>query len=214
MENISEYFWSRVRREHPSECWPWRLALSRFGYGRIRRTDFPETMAHRVAWHLTHGPIPEDLCVCHACDNPSCCNPSHLWLGTVQENSADMKRKGRARGAPRGAAHHMTTLTRDDALAIQRDPRSSEVVARDFGVCGGTVCNIRRFGWGDLPPDNRPRIRFYARGQANKQAKMTERDVRDIRADPRTAYAIAKERGVTHSIVLRIKLYETWKHVA
>jgi hypothetical protein len=214
MTVISEYFWSRVRISAPDKCWEWKLGKSGHGYGRIRRTDCPEQMAHRVAWHLSRGPIPGDLCVCHACDNPACVNPAHLWLGTREENTADMKRKGRARGAPRGERHHMTKLTRKQALAIQRDPRSSTVVAHDYGVSFGTVCNIRRLGWGDLPPDNRPRIGFYRVGESNPMAKVRAADVRAIRADARTAYAIAKERGLTLSLVARIKKRETWKHVA
>jgi hypothetical protein len=53
--------------------------------------------SHRAAWKLTHGPIPDGLQVLHRCDNPPCCNPAHLFLGTQQDNIADMHKKGRYR---------------------------------------------------------------------------------------------------------------------
>lgn len=68
------------------------------GYGEIRSgpdNGFRKLMAHRAAWELNSGPIPEGLVVMHTCDNPPCCNPSHLRLGTVADNQADMKKKGR-----------------------------------------------------------------------------------------------------------------------
>jgi hypothetical protein len=67
------------------------------GYGMLglgRRTD-PKTAAHRVAWTVAVGPIPEGLNVLHHCDNRPCCNPAHLWLGTQRDNLLDMVAKGR-----------------------------------------------------------------------------------------------------------------------
>lgn len=85
-------FWSKVDRRGPDECWPWLAAKSATRYG-----VFDKTRAHRVAYALTHGLIPEGRIVCHRCDNPPCCNPAHLWLGTPKDNTADMVAKGRAK---------------------------------------------------------------------------------------------------------------------
>lgn len=101
--NTPEDFWKKVDRRGPYECWPWKAATdARNGYGHfiIRQVFW---LAHRFAYYLTHGPIPEGSCVCHSCDNPPCCNPAHLFLGTQLENIQDRVKKGRCgtTGGPR-----------------------------------------------------------------------------------------------------------------
>jgi hypothetical protein len=91
-------FWSRVdipNRE--ALCWEWTAAKRRFGYGAMNIAGV-QMGAHRIAWELFNGPIPDGLHACHHCDNPSCVNPSHIFLGTHADNMADRKAKGRALG--------------------------------------------------------------------------------------------------------------------
>lgn len=76
-------------------CRPWRGFRNPQGYGMIGTTAGQARLAHRVGWELLHGPIPDGMLVCHACDNPPCQSPEHWFLGTHADNMADMARKGR-----------------------------------------------------------------------------------------------------------------------
>lgn len=93
-----EWFWSKVDRSGgPDACWPWTMARLPRGYGVLAYQQ-RQTYSHRVAYLLDSGFIPDNVpFVCHTCDNPPCCNPDHLWLGTHADNMADMVAKGRER---------------------------------------------------------------------------------------------------------------------
>lgn len=91
----AERFWAKVDRRGLSECWEWQAAIGPHGYGRLRY-DGDNRLAHRLSWSLANGrPAPDDQVVMHTCDNPPCCNPEHLVLGTQVENIEDMVKKGR-----------------------------------------------------------------------------------------------------------------------
>jgi len=77
-------------------CWVWNLGKYKDGYGAVRHLGMLAKV-HRLAYELWNGTIPEGLLVCHHSDNPPCCNPEHLFLGTVADNNADKVRKGRQR---------------------------------------------------------------------------------------------------------------------
>lgn len=96
-KNTPESFWMElVDMRSDLDCWPWKGGFYPDGYGRVRMGGKPKR-AHRVAYELANGPVPKGLLVCHTCDNPKCCNPSHLFAGTRQDNFDDMVRKGRAK---------------------------------------------------------------------------------------------------------------------
>lgn len=83
-----------VRIAEATGCWEWTKQKTKDGYGRFM-ISYKSYRAHRASWEIHHGPIPEGMCVLHKCDNPSCVNPDHLFLGTQQDNMKDMRRKGR-----------------------------------------------------------------------------------------------------------------------
>ncbi len=92
---VPDPLWSRV--DKTGACWTWTGRRNAGGYGvlRIRGRSSKILFAHRLAWELTNGPIPDGLFVCHHCDNPPCCNPEHLFVGTPKDNCHDMMAKGR-----------------------------------------------------------------------------------------------------------------------
>lgn len=91
-------FWSKVDKRGPDECWPWTGARSVTGYGMLSVPGLQAPVqAHRVACGLATGSVQDGRYVCHSCDNPGCCNPAHLWIGTHRENMHDMHAKGRNR---------------------------------------------------------------------------------------------------------------------
>ena len=89
----------QLTRQGIDGCVEWPRGRSRSGYGQLRSEDRTPWLAHRLAWTLTNGPIPDGLLVCHRCDNPPCVNPEHLFLGTHVDNMRDMVQKGRRQGA-------------------------------------------------------------------------------------------------------------------
>jgi len=88
-----ERFWDKVQKS--DGCWLWTAARNKSGYGRLGGVGMRTQLAHRLSWELAHGPIGENLLVCHRCDTPPCVRPDHLFLGTDADNHDDMDRKGR-----------------------------------------------------------------------------------------------------------------------
>ena len=118
---MPDRFWSKVDDSNgPEACWLWRASLDSGGYGTI---TFKRKLrkAHRMAWILTYGEIPEHLDVLHKCDVPACVNPAHLFLGTHLDNMRDCVAKGRHAINPRyGEANPMSKLTNDQVEEIRR----------------------------------------------------------------------------------------------
>lgn len=95
-KSLLERLLEKVIINQKTDCWEYQGGKNNIGYGMIRDDDKMRT-THRVSYEEHKGPIPKGMCVCHTCDNPICCNPDHLWLGTMKQNMHDMLNKGRAK---------------------------------------------------------------------------------------------------------------------
>jgi hypothetical protein len=138
----SERFWNKVDKRGPDDCWLWLgNTWKTTGYGRFSDTPTHQVAAHRFSYTINIGVIPDGLLVCHTCDNRLCVNPSHLFLGTHADNSADMVSKQRNRY---GETHPLSKITETDALYIRMHYLTMEPVdlARRFNISLGTLRNI------------------------------------------------------------------------
>ncbi len=111
-----EEFFAHCSPEPNTGCWLWTRMWDKDGYGRVRHNG-KQRGAHRVAFELFRGAIPEGMCVCHRCDTPACCNPDHLFLGTSVDNVVDRVAKGRTRvasGDRHGSRTHPERMARGD----------------------------------------------------------------------------------------------------
>ena len=146
-----EKYWAKVEIGKIDECWEWTGSKTPDGYGNMwdgRRSS----TAHRFAWEIKNGSIPYGMFVCHTCDNPSCQNPAHLFLGTPADNMTDMVAKGRSL---KGSTNGQSKLSSDDVREIRRIYATGKVtqdaIAKIFGVAQSNIHNIiYRKKWGHI----------------------------------------------------------------
>ena len=150
-------FWSRVAKTTPEECWLWLGCKAGGGYGTMKLHG-KMTGTHRIAWIFTYGGIPPGKMVLHKCDNPPCCNPGHLFLGTNSDNMIDAITKGRMKPqiAFFGESNFNSKLTVKNVEAIKRmiheGVKSLRSIGRQFGVSHFVIRQIRdKKTWVQVP---------------------------------------------------------------
>lgn len=149
-------FWERAIQD--DGCWGWRGSSAR----RLGEPSYSllvvgrrglRMLAHRAAWEITNGPIPDGQVACHRCDNPPCPNPSHLFLGAQADNLADMRAKGRGyfNSFPFGSGHPKAKVNAELVRAIRQrrqDGAALALIGVEFGLNASTVHDIvRRRTW-------------------------------------------------------------------
>ena len=135
-----ERFLAKIGRRGATECWEW-LAGKREGYGRFRIGE-KLYVATRLMWRLTHGTDPVGQLVLHSCDNPGCCNPAHLFIGSDADNNNDKEAKGRGQH-PQGEQNGLAKLSNEDAVRIYQSTGSNVELASQYGVSDTVIRSIR-----------------------------------------------------------------------
>ena len=145
-KHADRMFWPKIDRSGgPDACWP-ALKTDPRGYARFLNSG-PYAYAHRTAWLLTRGPIPDGMEVAHRCDVRRCCNPAHFFLATHDENMKDMKAKGRQAWGER-AKRNKIKLADAKAILAKKPPRSrmgdglAVALAADYNLSVGSIYAI------------------------------------------------------------------------
>lgn len=181
-------------------------------------------LTHRVSWVIANGfNIPDGLFVCHHCDNPPCCNPDHLFLGTPQDNSTDAVKKGLTK---RGEAHSSAVLTEFQVVEIKErlaNGAENSELADLFNVSKSAIGSIARIEhWGYIRPELNAQILECKKlnriqsGEANPYSKLTAEQVLEIRALAATGVSqrkISQRFNVTQTTISDIHRRKSWDHL-
>jgi hypothetical protein len=130
-------------------CWEWTGTKDKDGYGSVNLDLKNIKRAHRASWILYNGEIPKGILVCHHCDNPSCTNPEHLFLGTAKDNTNDMINKKRRKQGTRLKNFQVTEIKK-----LLETKKATNQIATMFNVCRATIDNIKyKKAWTNLPKE-------------------------------------------------------------
>lgn len=197
---IKERFISKIHKGN--SCWTWKGQIYPSGYGSFWYNR-KNVLAHRVSWMIFHGEIPENLCVCHTCDNPSCVNPNHLFLGTNKENTKDMIDKNRMHKQQK-----LLDLSQESkVIQMYKNNIPQREIANLFNISQRTIGKyIHKY----LPKKS-------MKGEENNLSILTEKQVFEIRkmyVPYKISYKkISRKYGVNVSTIERIIRGKTWKHI-
>lgn len=234
--DLKQQLFARREVDPVTKCWLWIGSKDGAGYGTLSNGGKIHK-AHRAAYGVFVGPIPDGMLVCHRCDTPPCFNPEHLFVGSQSDNMQDMARKGR-HPYPRGDRHHGAKMTESDVvciLAASKFGLQTVDISRKLNLPYFSVHDVvRGKSWTHIDRSTIPVLdelfgtRYDALmgpslikrpnrcGSQNSHHKLTEGDIIAIRRDLRDGKAtkeISLQYGVGVKTIWYIKAGRTWAHV-
>lgn len=207
-DKVVAKFYAGVVKKSPDDCWPFEAgSFNQRGWHRTisgnlngRKRNF---LAHRVAYELANGEIPKGLFVLHRCDNPVCCNPKHLFLGTQSDNAKDMWRKNR--GNPYGAKPKSGAPSphrKFDAavvIALYKQGHTQQQIAERFGCSDVAISVFLR---------KQPEVSHLVGrngGAARKRREALKTKVAELRATGLRQYEVADSLGISQAMVSKLE---------
>ena len=192
---------------HPKTgCWEWQLKTKPTSYG-VLKVKAKQIFAHRLAYQEFVGPIPKHLFVCHSCDNRVCCNPTHLWLGTIQDNVDDMIAKGRQKLCKREPK-----LKREEIeKVLQASDLTQKELAAKYKVSQSLISRVLRAH--GVSRGKGGGVRVPPVGTNHPRAKFSEEQIRSIRRSSLSRNTLAATFDCSPSTIEAIQSRRNWKHV-
>lgn len=209
-QNEKDLFFKKVVKK--KGCWDWNAKKNKNGYGSMRFRG-KNMNAHRVSWIIHTGIEPNELSVCHTCDNRICCNPEHLFLGTAKDNVHDMIRKGR-KNPLKGSNCPWAKLTENDIVSMLKlfeEGHTNAYVGKIYGIHGASAGEIKRGEiWGHI--GDRSRIKV----NKPKEIKINPSYASAIKRrsnEGENIKALSEEYGISPRSIDNIIKGKTWKNI-
>jgi HNH endonuclease len=147
MKSLEERFLTKINKTEAG-CWEWTAFKNKLGYGQISmgRRGEGRSLAHRVSYSIYKESIPAGMLICHACDNPGCVNPDHLFMGSQSDNMRDCSNKGRVNKSIKllGEKHARSKLSEDDVRLIRSTKGRTTELSKQLGITTANIKYIRR----------------------------------------------------------------------
>lgn len=218
VEKLKERLEKYIDKKSEDECWNWTGHLDSSGYGRIA-VDGKSILAHRIIWTLINGEVPIDKpLIIHTCDNRRCCNPKHLKAGTHQDNMDDKVERNRCYRPPTGENHPLCMIPDIIVEEIRKEYNNNKKttivkLAKKYNVSKSETSRIVR-NESRKDENYKPELRSGTEGQNNSHAKLTWKEVNEIREKHKNGKNISelmKEYNMSRGAISHIVNYITWK---
>lgn len=218
-QDTIERFWVKVNipTDYENECWEWQAGKDKDGYGRFSITHSKPYRSHRFSYEYYFGAIPDKMLVCHTCDNPSCVNPHHFFIGTNADNLQDMSNKGRSTFGEKDGNSVLTNAAVTDILegVISNKYRTVNDIMSIYNVSRPTIHRIfNKESWRNITCNYSDLESLHNKINNVGGSKLTEHDVKHIRElyiQTGNTNNIASIYKVDRKTIYNIVNYRTWK---